>query len=281
MKPFIKWVGGKRQILAQVLPLVPEKFNVYHEPFVGGGAVYFALVAAGRIKTASLNDLNERLMATYWAVQQNPAKIVEYIQQMPDTPEEYALRRAELNAIPKDFGQECFERVAALMLYLNRTCFNGLYRENRSGGFNSPYGVLKPGQKRTLVDAETLRSASEALQHAGFSCECFEAALNGGSWPEPSEGDFVYLDPPYMPVTDTSFTAYVGGGDIVALQRNLAEECKRLHGIGVKFLVSNSDHPLIHDLFKDFTISTVQARRSVNRDASGRGKVNELLVRNY
>jgi DNA adenine methylase len=281
MKPFIKWVGGKRQILSQVLPLVPESFDEYHEPFVGGGAVFFALAAAGRIKTASLNDLNERLIATYWAVRQNPASIVEQIQQMPDTPEEYALRRAELNAIPKDFGQECFERVAALMLYLNRTCFNGLYRENRSGGFNSPYGALKPGQKRTLVDPDDLRAASKALGYASFSCDTFEAALNGGSWPEPKTGDFVYLDPPYLPVSDTSFVAYTADKFGDTLQRVLAEECKRLHSIGVKFLLSNSDHPLIRELYQEFTVTTVQARRSINRDANGRGKVNELLVRNY
>jgi DNA adenine methylase len=278
LKPFLKWAGGKKQLLSKILPLVPEKIGRYYEPFVGGGAVFFALKAAGKIfDQAYLADTNWRLIDTYQAVRDHLPELVRVLQEdfagysrESETGREalYYHWRETLNSmLPSDYKAG----VGGLMILLNKTCFNGLYRENSSGEMNAPYG-----RRMASIDISALKAASKALQGVSIGSVDYKVALHGAG-----DGDFVYLDPPYAKLKKTSFTGYgknkFGDDD----QAALAAECRRLDHLGVKFVASNADVPLIRDLYQGFIIETVPARRAINRDGSGRGLVNEVLIRNY
>ena len=278
--PFIKWVGGKSKLLGKLDALRPAHVQRYAEPFVGGGAFFYHLWNQGGLEHATLCDLNTDVVTVLAVVRdQLPALLV-------------ALRRHQSRYLaldetgraayfyqvrarhPDDHPTNDVER-AARMLFLNRTCFNGLWRENRSGRFNTPHGRYK---KPTIAPAERLRVASIALHEAEVLRADFRAlpelaARNGI--------DFVYLDPPYHPISATSaFNAYSQGGFSAQDQAELAEVCGQLDAAGVRFMLSNSDCPLIRDLYRGFDISTIQASRAVNCKADGRGTVSEVVVRN-
>jgi DNA adenine methylase len=261
--PFIKWAGGKRSVLRHLLPLVPTSFGRYFEPFVGGGAMFFAL----RPKLAVLSDNNERLVRTYAAVRDEVALVIALLESYPHDKEFFlCLRRSQI-----DLGSDA--EVAAWLLYLNRTCFNGLYRVNRSNEFNVPFGRYA---NPTICDAARLRACSAALQGTELACADFESV---GRLATP--GDFVYFDPPYLPMSKTSsFTAYTSEGFGLNEHRRLRDLAFDLKARGVHVLISNSSAPAIEELYADaaFRVARIEANRAINSIAAGRGKIAELVI---
>lgn len=271
-QPFLKWVGGKRQLLAELRTRVAQArpYGRYHEPFVGGGALFFDLYGRhelGRSK-AILSDNNPRLIEAYEGVQKNVEQVIALLErhQAAHSEEHYYQVRAE---VPDD-KIAC----AARLIYLNRTCFNGLYRENSKGEFNVPMGRYK---NPLICNAANLRVVSAALCRCQIHRSHFTAVLDRAV-----EGDLVYFDPPYDPVSKTAnFTSYHRDPFGEDAQRSLADVFRRLHGRGVKLVLSNSDTPLIQELYAPFTIEVVMARRQVNSRADKRGEVREVLARNF
>lgn len=279
--PFLKWVGGKGKLLRALRPLLPQGRFRYAEPFVGGGAMFFDLHAQNQTHHALLCDAGRDLVGAYKVVRDALPELLEALQLHEDrylqgTEEKRALYfYAVRNRHPSEHAMSDVER-AARMLFLNRTCFNGLWRENRAGKFNAPHGrYANPG----IVQAEKLQAASQALQLADIRHADFRAL------PELVQDqaiEFVYLDPPYHPLNVTSsFNAYSGGQFSAKAQSDLADVCTRLDRMGVRFLLSNSDCPLIRDLYRGFNIGTIRAARSINCQGSGRGEISEVVVRNY
>ncbi len=271
-KPFLKWVGGKRQLLSDLLCRVDrlDSFRRYHEPFLGGGALFFELRGLGRLdKTVSfLSDNNGNLIDAYKAIRRNVDAVVKWLRAHESRHGKdyyYELR----GYVPSDL----FER-AARIIYLNRTCYNGLYRENRKGEFNVPFGKYKNPR---ICDEENLRAVAEALQRTKIERRDFETVLDVA---EPA--DLVYFDPPYHPVSKTaSFTAYAKEGFGEESQRRLAAVFEQLADRGVKVILSNSDTDFVRELYDRFCIETVRATRAVNSRADRRGKVNEVIVTNF
>ena len=271
-KPFLKWAGGKRQLLLELLKRVEAAgdFGRYHEPFIGGGALFFAMYGTDKLglKQAYLSDNNSRLIETYRALAEDAESVIGELESHAANHSDayyYRVRAASPEAL--------VER-AARIIYLNRTCYNGLYRENSRGEFNVPVGRYA---NPTICDAPNLRAVAKALQRAKVECRHFETVLNRAN-----PGDLVYFDPPYVPVSRTaSFTAYDRGGFGEAEQRRLASVYVELAKNGVKVLLSNSMTPLVRELYKDFRIETIYANRAVNSRADRRGKVPEALVRNF
>lgn len=262
--PFVKWVGGKRALLPQLEALFPARFDRYFEPFVGGGAVYFHLQPG----TAYLSDYNADLVNAYRVVRDEVDALIAHLKTHLNDPEYYYELRAKR---PETLAPV---EAASRMIYLNRTCFNGLYRVNAKGGFNVPYGKHKNPQ---ICNEETLRLASAALQGAVLNHDPYMAVLERAK-----AGDFLYFDPPYHPLTETAnFTSYTPGSFNAQDQRDLAETFIALANRGCKVMLSNSDTPFIRELYGAFHIETVMAPRMVNRDASKRGPVSELVIRNY
>ncbi|MBI5500370.1 MAG: DNA adenine methylase [Deltaproteobacteria bacterium] len=263
-RPFLKWAGGKGQLLEQYGPLFPRRFGRYHEPFVGGGAVFFHL----RPPRATLSDDNGELVDCLIAVRDDlPAVIDALGRHVYDKDHYYAVRALSPDELP------LAER-AARTIYLNRTCFNGLYRVNSKGGFNVPFGRYS---NPTICDAPNLRACSRALKRARIERAPFPAVLDRAR-----RGDFVYFDPPYHPLSKTAyFTAYAKGGFREEDQRELARVYSELDRRGVLVMLSNSDTPLVRDIYRGFRIVRVQATRAINSKAARRGAITELVVLNY
>ena len=261
--PFLKWVGGKTSLLHELLKHVPSRLRRYHEPFVGGGALFFAVAPTRAI----LCDSNDELIHCYTQVRDGAGAVLDALaKHVYDRDHFTAVRALE----PKLLGPA--ER-AARFVYLNKTCFNGLWRVNRAGRFNVPIGRYKDPR---FCDPSTLLRASHALKGVQLLNLTFEKALE-----RTAPGDFVYLDPPYDPVSPTaSFASYTKAGFGWEDQERLAAECKTLNRRGVRFLLSNSATPRIRELYKSFEQRTVRAPRHINSKAEGRGHVDELLVFN-
>lgn len=264
--PFLKWVGGKRQLVPKLLCHVPARIHTYYyEPFLGGGALFWAV--RDRARRAVIGDVNLRLVRTWCVVRDQCEALILRLGEMSNTPDFFLAQRAR--AIDAEPDVE----VAAWMIFLNRTAFNGLYRVNRRGQFNVPFGRY---QNPTLCDADNLRAASAALQgtmilHADFAESTAMAA----------EGDFVYFDPPYVPLSATSaFTAYTGDGFGAEEQARLRDVALALKRRGVRVLLSNSSAGLVRDLYSgpDFTVEEVMATRRINCVGTGRGPVKELVI---
>jgi DNA adenine methylase len=266
----VKWVGGKGRVLAQLLPLLPAggQHMRHVEPFVGGGAMFFAR----RPERALLCDVNQALIATYRTVRDAVEDVITALGPLArrHSSEHYYRARERYNT------RDDLDRAerAALFIYLNKTCFNGLHRVNRRGEFNVPAGRYKNPR---ILDAESLRAASATLAAADIECGSFEDALRAAR-----PGDFVYFDPPYEPVSDTAnFTSYARNGFDRADQERLRDVFHDLDRRGCKLMLSNSDVPVIRHLYRQWRIDTVAAPRAVNCDGRGRGKVTEVVVRNY
>ena len=269
--PVVKWVGGKRQLLPQILPLIPKRMSAYCEPFLGGGAVLFAL----QPRRALVNDLNQDLITVYRVIKENADALIEHLSRHENTPE-YFYRIRDLDRDREAYAALSDVEKASRLLYLNKTCYNGLFRVNASGAFNSPYGHYR---RPNIVNEQTIRGVSRYFNSCDitFFSEDFAAVLD-----RVPRGGFVYLDPPYDPVSDTaSFTGYNRGGFGREEQVRLKACCDALTARGVRFLLSNSATPFIRDLYSSYHISIVQARRAVNSVASRRGAIEEVLVRNY
>ncbi len=269
ISPILKWVGGKRQLLADILPRIPENCSTYVEPFVGGGAVFFEL----QPKKAIINDLNAELINVYRVVRDFPEELIrelEHHAQRNDKDYFYKIRSMDRQL---DYEQVNPIQRAARILYLNKTCYNGLYRVNSAGQFNTPYGKYKNPK---IVDGAAIRAMSKYLNRKGIKiCQGdYKAVLKGLR-----KGAFVYFDPPYLPLSSSaSFTGYTQGGFTYKQQQELKRECDKLRKRGIAFLLSNSDCPEIRQLYSDYTIVTVKAKRNVNSNGSARGEINEVLI---
>lgn len=269
--PIVKWVGGKGRILPQLQPLLPPGVELLRhvEPFAGGAAMFFAQ----QPKRALLCDVNPDLVNTYECVRDDVNGVIRALQRLAHkgfTETTYYRVRALYNAK----GKTARNDRAAMFVYLNKTCFNGLHRVNRRGEFNVPMGRYANPR---ILDEEGLRAASDALQAADIRCTGFESLLENAR-----PGDFVYLDPPYAPVSETAnFTAYATDGFTHEDQRRLRDVYRELDRRGCRLMLSNSDVSSIRDLYKQFSIRTVMAPRAVNSDAKKRNAVSEVVVTNY
>lgn len=273
-KPFVKWVGGKRQLLKQFRELglyPPEAFNpitnTYHEPFVGGGAVFFDLLP----KNAKLSDLNSELVITYNVIKNSVDELIESLQKHIYNKEYYLKVRAEK---VEDLSEI---EVASRFIFLNHTGFNGLYRVNKSGQFNVPFGRYS---NPIICDEDNLRRVSDALRDTIITHQDYKNVLKTARG-----GDFIYFDPPYYPISTTSsFTSYTAEGFLEKEQAELRDTFVKLHERGCFVMLSNSDTPFINKLYSGLngiTINKITAGRAINSKGTGRGKITEVLITNY
>lgn len=267
-RPFLKWAGGKTQLIPTLLEILPARNAIYFEPFIGGGAVFFALVAqGGRFQRAVLNDWNKELADCYRAIRDFPDEVIEQLKLLPYSKKVFLELRAKM---PQDFSP-C--RRAARMIYLNKTGFNGLYRVNKAGGFNVPFGKFKSPPK--ILDEDNIHACAKVLNRrvSLFDGDFVPAVETAQS------GDAVYFDPPYVPVNTTAnFTSYTSDGFTIDDQHRLAASFRQLVGKGVAVVASNSDTDVVRELYKGFEIREIQARRSINSKGDKRGSVGELII---
>lgn len=273
--PVLKWVGGKRQLIEDIEPLIPKKISTYVEPFVGGAAVLFHL----QPKKAIINDFNSELMNVYQVIKENPNDLIDILEKHKSAnSEEYYYETRALDRT-SDYENLSKEERAGRILYLNKTCYNGLFRVNSSGQFNAPYGKYK---NPAIVNDVTIKAVSNYFNSANLKILTgdYREALKGLR-----KGAFVYLDPPYMPLSSSSnFTGYTENGFGYEKQVELRDECLKLNKKGIKFLQSNSYTPEILELYSGssvFKIKVVQAKRSINSKSDKRGDVSEVLIYNY
>lgn len=264
IKPPIKWAGGKTQLLSQLRPLYPKRFNLYLEPFVGGGAVFFDL----QPDNALLLDSNFELINFYQVVKNNLDELLHDLEKHRNEKIYYyevrSLDSTQMGSIER----------ASRFLFMNKTCFNGLWRVNKKGKFNVPFGGYKNPNFR---DRENLYMVSVALQNTEVICSDFSSVLEYAT-----PGSFVYLDPPYHPLSETSnFTSYTKDSFGKEEQICLADVFRELDERNCNVMLSNSDTEFIWSLYKDFDITVVYARRTINSKGNKRGPVSELVIRNY
>lgn len=269
--PVVKWVGGKRQLLSKIEPLFPKRYTTYCEPFVGGGAVLFSK----QPRHAVVNDLNKDLITTYLVIRDDVRTLIELLKQYENTAD-YFYKVRDLDRDKEQYSQLSSVEKAARLLYLNKTCYNGLFRVNSSGEFNSPFGNYK---NPNIVNEPVLLAVNKYFcnNDIAFYSEDFASTLK-----RIKRGAFVYLDPPYDPVSDTSsFTGYNKGGFDRKEQIRLKNCCDELSANGIKFMLSNSSTDFIKELYNNYNITTVNANRAINSNGQKRGKVEEVIIRNY
>lgn len=271
--PVVKWVGGKRQILDRIMKYMPENISTYYEPFLGGGAVLLEL----QPKKAVVNDINSELINVYQVIMGNVEELIEGLKQhQNNNNEEYYYKIREQDRDKESYHSLTPIQRAARVIYLNKTCYNGLFRVNKAGEFNTPFGNYK---NPNIVNEITLRAVNRYFNKAQitFTSQDFEGVLK-----KARKGAFVYLDPPYDPVSDTaSFTGYDKGGFDRDEQIRLKKVCDKLNDKGIKFLLSNSATDFIKELYQDYKIEVIQAKRAINSKADRRGEIDEVLVMNF
>lgn len=267
-KPFIKWVGGKRQLIKKIKENMPKSYNSYFEPFIGGGALYFEL----KPQKAFINDYNSELTNLYSVVKHRPEELIEDLKLHENTAEYYyALRRLDREPNYKELSEH---KRASRFIYLNKTGFNGLYRVNRAGENNVPFGRYK---NPDIINQDNILKCSLLLKNTTITTGDFTLIKK-----HIKKGDFVYFDPPYVPVSPTSrFTAYTKAGFTQGDQYRLKELCDFIDSGGGYFLLSNSYTEFIIELYRDYKITTIEANRAINCKGEGRGKVKEVLIKNY
>ncbi len=272
VSPILKWVGGKRQLLDQIVPLIPEH-TTYYEPFVGGGAVLFHT----QPKRAVINDSNEELINIYQVIKEQPEELIRLLDHHKENnSQEYFYEIRSLDRSRETYAGITPVERAARIIYLNKTCYNGLFRVNRAGEFNAPWGRYK---NPNITNETTIRAISGYLNRAKVTVLCgdYREALKGIR-----KGSFVYLDPPYMPLSSSSsFTGYTAEGFGPQQQIELKRQCDLLDKRGIRFLLSNSCCDFIEDLYRDYIVERVSAKRAINAKADKRGAIDEVLVRNY
>ncbi|MEH2005242.1 DNA adenine methylase [Nostoc sp.] len=264
-RPFLKWAGGKSRLIQQYIPYFPKSYKNYYEPFLGGGAVFFYLQPSAAI----LTDINGELINTYCCVRDHVEELICLLK-------EHKIRHDKdyYYSVRNNFGGTDIEK-AARLIYLNKTCFNGLYRVNSLGKFNVPLGRY---DNPNICSEVLLKVASEALSTSKIKQTDFADVLNYAT----SSDDFIYFDPPYYPVSETSyFTAYSSYRFAEDQQVELKDVFEKLTGRGVKVMLSNSDCEFIRNLYSSFNIHTISASRAINSNAKKRGKITELLVTSY
>lgn len=273
ISPVFKWGGGKRQLLDDILPLIPPHTR-YYEPFIGGAAVLLGL----QPKNAVINDFNKELINTYLVIRNNPQELISRLGEHKEKNSvDYFY---EIRAWDRD--KETYELLspierAARTIYLNKTCFNGLYRVNKQGFFNTPCGKYK---NPDIVGADRINAIHDYLSNNQIDIRCgdYKEALK-----HIRKGAFVYFDPPYMPPEngEETFTSYTVDGFGPDKQEELKDMCDMLNAKGVKFMLSNSSCSFIKDLYREYDIRTVQARRNISADTKKRILIDEVLVMNY
>lgn len=272
MSPFVKWAGGKKQLLDKLKERAPITFGTYYEPFIGGGAFFLDF----QPQKAVINDVNEQLLNVYIQLKIDAEAVIAAVKKYDaidcDTDYYKSVREAYNRKIAAhELDAEC----AAMMIWINKHCFNGLYRVNSKGLFNVPYNNKKGGSS---IDAENLRTIGQYLReekieirHGDFEVACADV----------KPGDFIYFDSPYVPISETAnFTDYTKAGFYLEDHKRLAELFRRLDSMGVYMMLSNHNVPLVHELYSGFNIDAIEVRRNINRDASKRvGK--EVIITNY
>lgn len=269
--PIVKWVGGKRQLLDSLVSLLPQKISYYCEPFLGGGALFFQI----QPQKAVVNDINSDLMTVYQVIKDDVDALIESLKTYRNTPEQF-YRIRDLDRKKEKYQSLSTVERASRFIYLNKTCYNGLFRVNSAGEFNSPFGRYK---NPNIVNEPTLRAVNAFFNtnDIQFSCMDFEEVLKALP-----KGSFVYLDPPYDPVSSTSnFTGYNKGGFGKDEQLRLKECCDDLTRRKIKFMLSNSPTEFILGLYSGYDITCVEAKRSINCNGAKRGNVKEVIIRNY
>ena len=259
-RPLLKWAGGKTQLLGEIIPKIPQKYGRFIEPFFGGGAVFFAV----RPECGIIADSNPELVNLYRSVADDVDGVIEHLSQLQNTEEIFYLVRA------LDWTKLTSIQAAARTLFLNRTCYNGLYRVNKSGGFNVPYGRYKNPR---ILDEESLKSASKLLSQTTIICGDYKSVLRENASP----GDFIFLDPPYLPVSEYSdFKRYTKEQFYEEDHVELAEEVMRLHELGCHVILTNSNHPLVHEQYSKFPIEIIQTKRYIS--CQGKGRTGEDVI---
>lgn len=260
-KPFVKWVGGKRAIINELVSRLPNKINNYYEPFCGGGALFYEI--NNSVNYSYLSDLNVELVVSYNVIKNNPDKLLELLQiHQKNHCSEYFYKIREMQELTDSTEN------TARFIYLLKTCFNGLYRVNKSGNFNAPCGKYKNPK---IADFENIKAVSDVLQNVEIKYQSFEKIA-------PQKGDFVYFDPPYH----ETFTGYVANGFNDEMQIKLRDFAFELSNKGVNVMLSNSDTVFINDLYKNhFKIEKIPVPRMINCKGDGRGAVLETLITNY
>ncbi len=298
--PFVKWAGGKTQLLNELVQRLPlsihktKTIEQYIEPFVGGGAMFFYLKSNFTVKHSFLFDINRELIVGYKVIKNNPKKLIkglkeieeDYINKSEEKREIFYYKmRDKYNEQMNDFDYQIYSNAwikrAKFLIFLNKTCYNGLFRQNKKGEFNVPFGRY---ENPTICDAENIGEVHRALTDTKVFCSDFAESEQ-----YIEKGSFVYLDPPYRPISNTSnFTSYAKEDFNDEDQERLAVFFKKMDKKGACLLLSNSDpknedleDDFFDDLYADYTIERVSAKRHINCDASNRGEINELLVRNY
>ena len=271
----MKWVGGKRQIISEIQNLLPKKITSYYEPFIGGGAVLFHI----QPQRATINDLNAELINLYRVIKEQPSALIKDLSKHKNEAE-YFYQIRSLDRDKEQYSQLTEVERASRIIYLNKTCYNGLFRVNNAGEFNTPFSAMDRSWKEKLNrDTVKLTAVSSYLNQAHVSIlqGDFEASLQ-----DIPHNAFVYFDPPYDPVSDSaSFTGYTQGGFNRQEQIRLKRICDELHEKDIKFLLSNSCTDFILDLYRDYQINKIKANRFINSNAEKRGMVSEVLIRNY
>jgi DNA adenine methylase len=273
-QPFVKWAGGKRQLLGELEKRLPAGWNTYFEPFVGGGALFTRLGNRGLLPQAVIADLNGELVNLYRIIQQDPGALIMALsdERMQNTAGSYKACKERFNAIMGE--PACAIERAALLTYLNKHGFNGLWRVNRKGFFNVPFGSYK---KLSIPDETSILRFSALLKTVKILNTDFEAATRGAK-----RGDFVYFDPPYLPLSKTAnFTDYNALGFPFSEQERLAAHFRKLTRKGVYAMLSNSRVPEIEMLYEEFFIETVTAKRFINCNGERRNGIQEVIVTNY
>ncbi|UUX91147.1 DNA adenine methylase [Methanoplanus endosymbiosus] len=269
--PILKWVGGKRQLLNEITEMMPKRIVSYCEPFVGGGAVLFYL----QPKKAIVNDLNSELINVYNVIMDDIEELIIDLQKH-NNESDYFYQVRDLDRDKNLYVELSNVEKASRMIFLNKTCYNGLFRVNRSGEFNTPFGRYK---NPNIVNEPVLRALNKYFQKSEIcfsSKDYFEVLSNI------PKNTFVYLDPPYDPVSGTAnFTGYNKGGFDRDEQIRLRDACNYLNDNGIKFLLSNSATDFIKELYVDYDINVVKAKRVINSVASKRGEIEEVLIKNY
>ena len=295
VKPFLKWAGGKTQLLGEIEKLYQlDGVNKYVEPFIGGGAVFFDILNKHKFDEIYINDVNQDLICTYIMVRDKIDDLIDLLAKLQEEytsfdfdsefeqrKKYYLVMRSRFNQLKVDYHSDCNLEKAALLIFLNKTCFNGLYRVNKSGLYNVPMGKYK---KPVICDAENLRIVSKCLQGVTISCGRYDSLAK-----HIDKDTFVYCDPPYRPLTQTAaFTSYTENDFDDNEQRNLSEFARLMSEKGTKIVISNSDPKNIDendnffdDLYAGFNIKRVKAGRMINSKGTARGKISELLISNF
>jgi len=270
---FVKWAGGKQQLIEQLKPLFPKKFNNYFEPFVGSGAMAFHILQKHKPKNVLLSDINAELINAFNIIKTDAERLIVELKQhkehhLADKSKYYY----EIREVNPDYLPDL--KKAARFIYLNKTCFNGLYRVNSKGGFNVPIGSYN---NPDIIQEDKLKRISKLLKKVSVTVMDFQKVVS-----KAKKGDFIYFDPPYYPLKNgKSFTTYTKGNFLEKEQKILANVFKKLDKKGCFCMASNSDTKFIKELYNDFNIHFVQAKRLINSKANGRGKINEVVITNY